>query len=362
MTRHTFIVSDESPNSYGMIIRTSGIDTSQFERNPIMYYMHERERGIVGRWENIRIEDGNLLMDAVFDESTELGRQIKQQVEGGFLRCASIGIDNLEIETSGTVKTVVKCRLVEVSIVDIPANRNAVKLYDKKGRQVYTLAALMEDDPDTLRDAILSILDLPSDATDADILSVIESLQNGRETAENSVSQALRMGLIDEIEKDQYTAMARADIAAFRALISQRTRKQAMEFPNILSDAVYKGKINFDAKPIFEQLATVAGYKAVCDILDAIPGRVSVTQMIKMNESIKNGTFSREGWGLAEYRKYAPQELQDNPQLYIDLMEREGRRIPLTGKTLDYYRRKHPEYLRAHPEEYRRALMQSKQS
>lgn len=252
--------------------------------------------------------------------------------------------------------------MVEVSIVDIPANRNAVKLYDKKGRQVYTLAALMEDDPDTLRDAILSILDLPSDATDADILSVIESLQNGRETAENSVSQALRMGLIDEIEKDQYTAMARADIAAFRALISQRTRKQAMEFPNILSDAVYKGKINFDAKPIFEQLATVAGYKAVCDILDTIPGRVSVTQMIKMNESIKNGTFSREGWGLAEYRKYAPQELQDNPQLYIDLMEREGRRIPLTGKTLDYYRRKHPEYLRAHPEEYRRALMQSKQS
>lgn len=169
------------------------------------------------------------------------------------------------------------------------------------------------------------------------------------------------MGLIDEIEKDQYTAMARADIAAFRALISQRTRKQAMELPNILSDAVYKGKINFDAKPIFEQLATVVGYKAVCDILDAIPGRVSVTQMIKMNESIQNGTFSREGWGLAEYRKYAPQELQDNPQLYIDLMEREGRRIPLTGKTLDYYRRKHPEYLRAHPEEYRRALMQSKQ-
>ena len=67
MNKQTFIVSDESLNSYGMVILTAGIDYADFARNPIMYYMHERSKGVVGRWENIRVEDNKLLMDAVFE-------------------------------------------------------------------------------------------------------------------------------------------------------------------------------------------------------------------------------------------------------------------------------------------------------
>ena len=74
----TFIVSDESVNSYGMIILTAGIDTSRFEQNPVMLYMHERAT-IVGRWENIRKENDKLLADAVFDDSTPLGVQEKNR-------------------------------------------------------------------------------------------------------------------------------------------------------------------------------------------------------------------------------------------------------------------------------------------
>lgn len=57
-TAHTFVVSDESPNSYGFVVLTEGIDTAQFERNPVMLYMHERSR-VVGRWENIRKRGGS---------------------------------------------------------------------------------------------------------------------------------------------------------------------------------------------------------------------------------------------------------------------------------------------------------------
>ena len=89
----TFVLSDESVNSRGFVVLTEGIDTSVFEQNPVMLYMHVLDGNVIGRWENIRKEDNKLLADAVFDDSTELGAQVKKQVEGGFLRAVSIGIE-----------------------------------------------------------------------------------------------------------------------------------------------------------------------------------------------------------------------------------------------------------------------------
>ena len=128
MEKNTFVISDERVNSYGYIVKTDGIDTTAFERNPVMLYMHERKT-VVGRSENIRKEGNKLLADAVFDESTELGKTVKAQVENGFLRSASIGVDIVENTIINGVTTVTKSSLFEVSIVDIPDNKNALKLY-----------------------------------------------------------------------------------------------------------------------------------------------------------------------------------------------------------------------------------------
>lgn len=59
MDKISFVISDESVNSYGYIVKTDGRDTTAFERNPVMLYMHERKT-VVGRWENIR-KEGNKL-------------------------------------------------------------------------------------------------------------------------------------------------------------------------------------------------------------------------------------------------------------------------------------------------------------
>ena len=48
MEKNTFVISDESVNSYGYIVKTDGIDITAFERNPVMLYMHERKT-VVGR-------------------------------------------------------------------------------------------------------------------------------------------------------------------------------------------------------------------------------------------------------------------------------------------------------------------------
>ena len=57
------IVSTEAVNSYGSRVLTEGIDLSQYEKNPVLLWMHRRswEPGAmpIGRVENLRAEGGS---------------------------------------------------------------------------------------------------------------------------------------------------------------------------------------------------------------------------------------------------------------------------------------------------------------
>ena len=140
------ILSDSSLNRYGYRVLTEGIDYTAFEKNPILLYMHFRDEGspywgtykAIGHWKDIRMEEGKLSAEPVFDKVDELSQTISAKFEAGTFNAASVGIRILA--TSGekeylvpgqTRETVTKCELMEASIVDIPANANAVRLYDR---------------------------------------------------------------------------------------------------------------------------------------------------------------------------------------------------------------------------------------
>lgn len=140
------ILSDSSLNRYGYRVLTEGIDYTAFEKNPILLYMHFRDEGspywgtykAIGHWKDIRVEEGKLSAEPVFDKVDELSQTIAAKFEAGTFNAASVGIRILA--TSGekeylvpgqTRETVTKCELMEASIVDIPANANAVRLYDR---------------------------------------------------------------------------------------------------------------------------------------------------------------------------------------------------------------------------------------
>lgn len=134
-------LTNDSLNSYGYRVLTAGVDVSQYERNPLLLYMHERGK-VIGVMKDIRVEDGEITGEPCFDEATELSRQCKKQWDFGSLRMVSIGFDVLE--TSGDPKyllegqkrpTVTKSRIYEVSVVDIGANDDAIVLR-KDGTQI----------------------------------------------------------------------------------------------------------------------------------------------------------------------------------------------------------------------------------
>lgn len=351
----TFVLNDESVNSYGFIVLTEGIDTSVFERNPVMLYMHNRDGNVIGRWENIRKEEKRLLADAVFDDSTELGAQVKKQVEGGFLRAVSIGIEGITKDVLNGVETVVKSRLIEASIVDIPGNSNAVKLMHRSGGYVYRLNDLEDEAPENLKAALISLLSLSNDATDKDIIQAVKTALEGRETPEDAVDDAIMRGYIDSGQRGTFIALARGNRAAFRDFVKTQGAAQSGEIARLIDEAQAKRKLLHCERGVYERIGAKIGAKMLGEVL------FTLRPMAKPTELIHGGAAysDRSRWTLDDYRKFAPQELESNPELYARLVKAEkGEEVG--AHSLEWYRKNNPEYLREHPEFYAQMLEEAK--
>lgn len=134
------IISTSELNSYGFRVLTSGLDYTNYLKNPILLWQHSRPSGYrtneplpIGRIENLRVDGDRLIGTPVFDSKDAFAAEIERKFNNGTLSAASAGIEIVETSMEdlapGQVRpTVTKSKLIEVSIVDIPANPSALKL------------------------------------------------------------------------------------------------------------------------------------------------------------------------------------------------------------------------------------------
>ena len=134
-------ISNENLNSYGTRVLTIGMNVEQYNRNPVLLYMHERGL-VIGYMKDLKVEGDEVTGEPVFDEATELSRRCKKQWEFGSLKMVSAGLDILELSEDQkhllpgqTRPTISKSKLIEVSIVDIGANDDAIVL-QKDGKRI----------------------------------------------------------------------------------------------------------------------------------------------------------------------------------------------------------------------------------
>ena len=225
-------LTNDTLNSYGYRVLTSGVDVSQYERNPLLLYMHERGK-VIGYMKDIRVEDGEITGEPCFDEATELSRQCKKQWEFGSLRMVSIGFDVLETSKDAeylvegqTRPTVTKSRIYEVSVVDIGANDDAIVLR-KDGTQI-TLGdgsdcplPLLNNNPNNnqpqmeLKQIALT-LGLPETADEAAVNAKLAELKSSKDDAEKMRDENERLKLA------QITAAVDAAIEAKKITADQK--------------------------------------------------------------------------------------------------------------------------------------------
>lgn len=137
-----YVVLDSTVLTNGLRVLVDGVDISQFQKNPVMLYDHNDWQLPIGKWENVRKENGMILADAVLDweDKSERSQEIFGKVERGFLNACTAGLVDLDASMEPGMMldaqdgpTITKCRLREISLTPIGRNHNGLKLYDRDG-------------------------------------------------------------------------------------------------------------------------------------------------------------------------------------------------------------------------------------
>lgn len=310
MAKMTFILHDESVNTYGYRMLTSGANLAEFRKNPVMFLNHMDFDLPIGRWENIRIEEGRILADAVFDDNDERARQVRDKVANDFIRAASIGAwppeelsDDEALKLPGqTGPTITKWTMREASIVTIGANHNALVLYDRTTGERIDLKntedfiRLLDQTPKkhtNMIKIIKELLLLKDAATDADVLAAVRELKEREEQLQAENRQL----------KD--------DEAKRLADIRQQQETQAAA---LVDAAIRDGRINADARRNFLKLFD-QDFEAAKASLDAIPARQSVAEQIEKNAKTDLKDFSGS-WDELDRAGKLPALKDQAPELF----------------------------------------------
>ena len=249
----TFILSDTSKtNSYGFRIAMEGMDTSRFRENPVMLYRHNDE-DVIGRWHNLRVDDGRLLADAEFDQDDELAAKVAGKVERGFIKGCSMGICIKDMQETADGWIATKSELMEASVCSIPSDAGAVTLYDIDRRQL------------TIDEVKLQF-------------SINDKKLTKEEMEVNNENLAQELAAKDN------------EIAALKAQLAEQKEK---EIDSFLSAAVKEGKITEESKSGYALLAAdnFDTVKKVIDGKKAEPEdkRVSLAAMVGKQASKYDG-------------------------------------------------------------------------
>lgn len=256
-------ITNNSLNSYGTRVLTAGMDVEQYCRNPVLLYMHDRGN-VIGYVKDLKVEGDEITGELMFDEASELSQRCKKQYEFGSLRMVSVGIDIKEMSESPeylvegqTRPTVTRSKLFEVSLVDVGANDDAIRL-TKDG----------------------ATIELGKDGS-----CQIPLLNNNIQTIQQMELKdfALMLGLAETADE----AAIKAEVATLKASKAEadqlRKEKETLTLASItqvVETAISEKRINADRKDQFITLGKTTGVEELKNIFAAMAPQQKLSAMI----------------------------------------------------------------------------------
>ena len=273
-----FVLIDETIVSYGFWVNVAGIDLAQFKKNPVMYWMHQRpnkwdgDKQVlpIGRWKDIKRETINginaITAEPEFDEKDEFANKIKLKVEGGFIKMASAGLESItwseekkHLKPGQTRATLLKSLMREASIVDIGANKNALRLYE--GGNLIDLSPDSENNIPIIKlklnmKTIALKLGLNENASEDEILAKIEELNKSKKETEDLVDKLnaekienlLKSDAITDKNKSVFEKLAKTDFQLAEETLKQLSKVNEKKETIRLSDHLETTKLKSEKK------------------------------------------------------------------------------------------------------------------
>lgn len=315
------VISTSGVNCYGSRVLTEGIDLKQFEKNPLLLWMHrrsfERDAMPIGRVENLRIDGDKLIGTPVFDQNDEFAKKIESKWENGFLRMASAGIEILEVSDAPehlmqgqTRATVTRCRLEEVSIVDIGGNDEALQLYDTSGKTLRLSAGEAND--------TLPLLKKSKEGTLSGTAPEGTTENNKQEMTMNKEMLQL-LGLPESATEQEAEG-------ALRLLKAKADKAESLTLASItalVDNAVSEKRITADKRDHFISLGKSAGVESLRETLSLMQPSKKPMDYVHQQDSPASGepkTFAK----LSDVPSEQMEKLRkENPTEYMRLYKAE---------------------------------------
>lgn len=279
------IISTSGLNCYGGRVLTSGIDLTQFQKNPLLLWMHrrsfDRDAMPIGRIDNLRTDGDRLIGTPVFDQNDEFAKKIESKWENGFLRMASAGIEIIETSDAPehllqgqTRRTITRCRLEEVSIVDMGGNDEALQLYDRSGK-VLKLAA--GEDNDALPLLVPEKKDDPSGTA-----------PDGKDNNQtNKSTQSMNKEILQLLGLSE-TATEQEAVGALRLLKEKADKVETLQLASItavVDGAIAEKRITADKKEHFVNIGKAAGIDSLRTTLSLMQPVRKPTEVIHQTDT-----------------------------------------------------------------------------
>lgn len=314
-----FCITDGSVNVYGYRLMTEGLKLDEFKKNPIGFLMHDREKGVVLKWEDFRVDGDKVYAKPVINLSHPTGEKTVDDIENGFLNAASVGrivcldaSDDKELMLEGqTMLTITEWFPREISLVDIPGNFNALaNLYDIDDNPI-TLEDLSDQVKSKNRDmskvlitaAMLAAINLDDKATEADVSKKLQDLAD----------LAAKVPTLEKNLSDK--------TAELTAKEKELQDLQASTVKSKVADLIAKGKQ--DKKLTNEvasklELSYANDPEGLKDLIDVMPAQVSVAGDLGAGDAKDLAAFENRSWDDL----YAKNELETVRTKFPDLYEK----------------------------------------
>lgn len=321
-----FIINTNGLNSWGTRVLTSGIDLGQFKRNPVLLYMHVRgfdgKSTPIGRVENIHVEGDELRGTPVFDMKDSFAAEIGRKWEENFIRMCSAGLEPIELSFAPehllqgqTRATVVRSKLVEVSIADIGSNDDALQLYEPSGK-LLQLASGVDNDFIPLLENV-----------NTPVVKTFAPGENNNKTNFSMNKILLTLGLPATATEDEA-------VNVITKLQGAATRAETLELARIetaVDSAIAARKTTADKRENLITLGKKAGFDTLQATLDML------TPAPKPNQLINPASGSAPGAAIAlTYSQLSDEQLRDlqdkNPDEFLRLFKAEFGYIPKINK------------------------------
>lgn len=283
-----FVMSDESLNRDGFVLRTAGANIELFKKNPILLYNHTRGsyNGTdsilpLGYWEDIQVEGTTITGVPVFDETDPFAKKIYDKVENGTLRMTSAAVYPLAISErpedmvqGQKYPTVTEWEMWECSIVDVGSNRNAIALYYKSPEGEIHLAA------NGMPDVLKSLKIKNSNIMEGQTLDLNKTAGQLGLAADKATPENVAAKIAELVGKSQEAVNLKAENDQLKTE-NQRlvTEAQTAKVNALVDGAIADGRITTAQKESYAKLAA-ADYDSTKGVLEAMPKHTSAAQTL----------------------------------------------------------------------------------